>query len=162
MTQTPAATLGNYVWRDLNADGVQNETNMGIAYVAVSITPPATIDLGNGLGAAITNYTDPYGFYYFESIPATGVYTVRVVTATLPGGSGFNTYDERGAFDSTAAIYLDVNAAPSSTNNVHLTTDFGYQVGTTIEGTIWHDYDRGMETNREAGEDWLTPLRWPP
>ena len=156
VTQTPAATLGNYVWRDLNADGVQNETNMGIAYVAVSITPPAAIDLGNGLGAAITNYTDQYGFYYFESIPATGVYTVRVVTATLPGGSGFNTYDERGAFDSTAAIYLDVNAAPSSTNNVHLTTDFGYQVGTTIEGTIWHDYDRGMETNREAGEDWLT------
>ena len=39
VTQTPAATLGNYVWRDLNADGVQNETNMGIAYVAVSITP---------------------------------------------------------------------------------------------------------------------------
>ncbi len=156
VTQTPAATLGNYVWRDLNADGVQNETNMGIAYVAVSITPPATIDLGNGLGAAITNFTDAYGFYTFESIPATGVYTVRVVTATLPGGSGFNTYDERGAYDSTAAIYLDVNAAPSSTNNVHLTTDFGYQVGTTIEGTIWHDYDRGMETNREAGEDWLT------
>ncbi len=156
VTQTPAATLGNYVWRDLNADGIQNETNMGIAYVAVSITPPGGIDLGNGLGAAITNFTDAYGYYSFESIPATGVYTVRVVTATLPGGSGFNTYDERGAYDSTAAVFLDVNAAPSSTNNVHLTTDFGYQVGTTIEGTIWHDYDRGMETNREAGEDWLT------
>ena len=152
----PAATLGDYVWRDLNGDGVQNETNMGIANVAVSLTPPAGIDLGNGPGAAITNWTDASGFYLFESIPQTGVYTVRVVTATLPGGAGVNTYDERGAYDSTAAIYLDVYAATNGTNNVHLTTDFGYQTQSTIEGTLWHDRDRGGETNREAGEDWLT------
>ena len=156
VTQMPAAKVGDYVWRDLNADGIQNETNMGIAYVAVSITPPGGIDLGNGLGAAITNFTDASGYYSFDSIPATGVYTVRVVTATLPGGSGTNTFDEDGVRDNVHAVYLDIYSAPSSTNNLHLTTDFGYQVGTTIEGTIWHDYDRGMETNREAGEDWLT------
>ncbi len=155
-TQLPAATVGDYVWRDLNADGVQNETNMGISGVAVSLTPPATIDLGNGLGAAITNWTDASGYYLFESIPATGVYTVRVVTATLPGGSGTNTFDEDGVRDNAHAVYLDIYSAPASTNNVHLTTDFGYQTGTTIEGTIWHDVDHGMETNREAGEDWLT------
>ena len=152
----PAATLGDTVWRDLNGDGVQNETNMGIANVAVSLTPPAGIDLGNGPGAAITNWTDASGFYLFESIPQTGVYTARVVTATLPGGAGVNTYDERGAYDSTAAVYLDVYAATNGTNNLHLTTDFGYQTQTTIEGTLWHDWDRGAETNREAGEDWLT------
>jgi len=152
----PAATLGDYVWRDLNGDGVQNETNMGIANVAVSLTPPAGIDLGRGPGAAITNWTDASGFYLFESIPQTGVYTVRVATATLPGGAGVNTYDERGAYDSTAAIYLDIYAATNGTNNLHLTTDFGYQTQTTIEGTLWHDWDRGGETNREAGEDWLT------
>ena len=152
----PAATLGDYVWRDLNGDGVQNETNMGIANVAVTLTPPAGIDLGNGPGAAITNWTDASGFYLFESIPQTGVYTVRVATATLPGGAGVNTYDERGAYDSTAAVYLDIYAATNGTNNLHLTTDFGYQTQTTIEGTLWHDWDRGGETNREAGEDWLT------
>ena len=152
----PAATLGDTVWRDLNGDGIQNETNMGIAGVAVSLTPPAGIDLGNGPGAAITNWTDAFGYYLFESIPQTGVYTVRVVTATLPGGTGVNTYDERGAYDSTAAVYLDVYAATNGTNNLHLTTDFGYQTQTTIEGTIWHDWDRGGETNRETGEDWLT------
>ncbi len=152
----PAATLGDYVWRDLNGDGIQNETNMGIAGVAVSLTPPAGIDLGNGPGAAITNVTDAAGYYLFESIPATGVYTVRVATATLPGGSGTNTFDEDGIRDNVHAVYLDVYSATNSTNNVHLTTDFGYQTGTTIEGTIWHDVDHGMETNREAGEDWLT------
>jgi uncharacterized repeat protein (TIGR01451 family) len=156
VAQLPAATLGDYVWRDLNGDGVQDPGEPGVANVAVSITPPADIDLGNGLGQPITNWTDAAGQYLFESIPSTGVYTVRVVTATLPGGSGINTYDERGAYDSTAAIYLDVFAAPSSTNNFHDTTDFGYQLGSTIEGAIWHDWDRGGETNREPGETWLT------
>ena len=152
----PAATLGNYVWRDLNGDGVQNETNMGIASVAVSLTPPAGIDLGSGAGVPVTNWTDAAGYYLFESIPATGVYTVRVVAATLPGGAGASTYDESGAYDGVAAVYLDPAAAPGHTNNVHLTADFGYQTQTTIEGTIWHDWDRGAETNRESGEDWLT------
>ena len=156
VTQFPAATVGDYVWRDLNGDGLQNETNMGIANVAVSITPPAGIDLGRGAGLAITNWTDATGYYLFESIPATGVYTVRVVTATLPGGSGTQTYDEDAIKDSTHAVYLDIYSAPASTNNVHLTTDFGYTLSSTIEGTIWHDYDRGQETYREDGEDWMT------
>ncbi|MGD9613293.1 MAG: SdrD B-like domain-containing protein, partial [Kiritimatiellia bacterium] len=154
VTQFPAATVGDYVWRDLNGDGVQDAGEPGVPNVAVSITPPVGIDLGNGLGAAITNWTDANGLYLFESIPATGVYTVRVVTATLPGGTGVNTYDERGAYDSTAAIYLNVYT--NGTNNLHLTTDFGYTLPSTIEGTIWHDWDRGQETYREAGEDWMT------
>ncbi len=156
VTQFPAATVGDYVWRDLNGDGIQNETNMGIANVAVSITPPAGIDLGRGAGLAITNWTDASGYYLFESIPATGVYTVRVVTATLPGGIGTQTYDEDAVKDSTHAVYLDIYAAPASTNNLHLTTDFGYTLASAIEGTIWHDYDRGQESYREAGEDWMT------
>ena len=156
VTQFPAATVGDYVWRDLNGDGIQNETNTGIANVAVSITPPAGIDLGRGAGLAITNYTDATGYYLFESIPVTGVYTVRVVTATLPGGTGTNTFDEDGVKDNTHAVYLNIYAAPASTNNVHLTTDFGYRVPTSIIGTIWHDYDRGQETYHEAGEDWMT------
>ncbi len=154
VTQFPAATVGDYVWRDLNGDGLQNETNMGIANVAVSITPPAGIDLGRGAGLAITNWTSTNGYYLFESIPATGVYTVRVATATLPSASFTNTYDERGTYDSTAAIFLDIYA--NGTNNLHLTTDFGYRLPSVIEGTIWHDYDRGRETYREAGEDWMT------
>jgi len=156
VTQYPAATVGDYVWRDLDGDGVQDTNETGIANVAVSITPPAGIDLGRGAGLAITNWTDATGYYLFESIPATGVYTVRVATATLPGGTGTQTYDEDAVKDSTHAVYLDIYAAAASTNNLHLTTDFGYTLASTIEGTIWHDYDRGQETYREAGEDWMT------
>ncbi|MGD9613579.1 MAG: SdrD B-like domain-containing protein, partial [Kiritimatiellia bacterium] len=156
VTQFPAATVGDYVWRDLDADGVQDAGEPGVANVAVSITPPAGIDLGRGAGLAITNWTSTNGYYLFESIPATGVYTVRVVTATLPGGTGTQTYDEDAVKDSAHAVYLNVYAATNSTNNVHLTTDFGYTLQSTIEGTIWHDYDRGHEPYREAGEDWTT------
>ncbi len=156
VTQFPAATVGDYVWRDMDGDGVQDTNETGIASVAVSLTPPAGIDLGAGAGVPITNWTDANGYYLFESIPSTGVYTVRVVTATLPGGTGTNTFDEDGVKDHTHAVYLDIYSAPSSTNNIHLTTDFGYRLGSTIEGSIWHDYDRGGESFREPGEDWLT------
>ena len=150
----PAATVGDFVWRDLDGDGVQDAGEPGVPNVAVSITPPAGIDLGRGAGLAITNWTDDDGYYLFESIPTTGIYTVRVVTATLPGGTGVNTYDERGAYDSTAAIYLNVYT--NGTNNLHLTTDFGYTLQSTIEGTIWHDADGGQEAFREDGENWMT------
>lgn len=156
VTQFPAATVGDFVWRDLDGDGVQDAGEPGVPNVAVSLAPPAAVDLGNGAGRPITNWTSTNGLYLFESIPATGDYTVRVVTATLPGGTGTQTYDEDAVKDSAHAVYLDVYAAPSSTNNLHLTTDFGYTLASTIEGTIWHDYDRGRETYREAGEDWMT------
>jgi hypothetical protein len=155
-TLLPAATVGDFVWRDLNGNGVQDPGEPGIPNVAVSITPPPLVDLGNGAGRAITNWTDAGGYYLFESIPVTGTYTVRVVTATLPGASWTNTYDENGPLDSTAAVYLDIYAPSGHTNNLHLTTDFGYRLPTAIEGTIWHDWDRGGEPYREDGEDWLT------
>jgi uncharacterized repeat protein (TIGR01451 family) len=154
VTQFPAATVGDFVWRDLDGDGVQDAGEPGVPRVAVSITPPAGIDLGNGLGAAVTNWTDENGYYLFESIPATGVYTVRVVTATLPGGIGVNTFDEDGVLNSQTAVYLNIYT--NGTNNLHLTADFGYALPSTIEGSIWHDWDRGQESFREAGEDWLT------
>jgi uncharacterized repeat protein (TIGR01451 family) len=150
---SPAGTIGDYIWRDLNANGVQETNELGISFVSVVLTPPADVDLGNGLGAAITNQTDASGYYYFYSLPATATYTVRVLTATLPGGTGTNTYDEDGVRDNRTAVYIDVNT--SGTNNTHLTTDYGYQVGTTIEGTIWHDLNRNGTNTPDSGEQWL-------
>ncbi len=155
-TLLPAGTIGDFVWRDLNGDGSQDPGEPGIPNVALTLTPPAGVDLGAGPGVAITNWTDAEGYYLFEFIPVTGTYTVRVVTATLPGGSGVNTFDEDGILDSTTAVYIDIYAPSGHTNNTHLTTDYGYMVGSTIEGTIWHDWNRGGEPYREPGENWLT------
>jgi uncharacterized repeat protein (TIGR01451 family) len=150
---SPSGRIGDYIWRDQDGDGVQDTNEFGIVGVSVSLTPPPGIDLGNGAGSAITNVTTTNGFYSFATIPASGTYTVRVLTATLPGGTGTNTFDEDGVRNHQTAVLIDVNT--SGTNNTHLTTDFGYQVGTTIEGTIWHDLNRNGTNAPDSGEQYL-------
>lgn len=151
----PAGTIGDYIWRDLDSDGVQDGGNeTGIAGVKVVLWPPVTVNLGNGAGKPITNVTDSSGLYLFKGIPADGSYTVRVDTATLPGGSGTATWDEDGGNDSSTIVVMDYDA----TNGIdtHLTTDFGYRVNTAIEGTIWYDLNRDGASAPGSGETWLT------
>ncbi|MBN1268456.1 MAG: hypothetical protein JXB04_02630 [Kiritimatiellae bacterium] len=151
----PAGMIGDFVWRDINGDGVQDGGDeTGIWGVYLTCTPPTNINLGNGYGAAITNVTSTNGYYYFKSLPATGVYTVRVLTATLPGGVGTNTFDEDGVRDNITRVYINVYT--NGTNNTHLTTDYGYQISGMIEGTIWHDFNRNGASTPDPGEDWLT------
>ena len=155
---SPAGAIGDFVWRDLDEDGVQDGTNeTGIGGVTVVLMPPAGVDAGNGAGNPVTNVTDASGFYLFDGLPASGSYTVTVVTATLPGGAGTNTYDEddgTNSPNSQTAVVLDHAATNGS--DTHLTADFGYQVQSTIEGTIWHDLNRDGDGTPDTGEDWLT------
>lgn len=66
-----ASSVGDYVWIDANADGVQNVDESGAAGVPVSITG---IDVdGNSVSASTT--TDATGHYLFENLPS-GTYTV--------------------------------------------------------------------------------------
>jgi hypothetical protein len=85
----PAGTLGGRLWRDLNSNGVQDGgAETGIAFATVQLTPPTGVDLGAGPGNPITTQTDADGFYLFTGLPATGSYTVTVLTATFPGAPG--------------------------------------------------------------------------
>jgi uncharacterized repeat protein (TIGR01451 family) len=150
----PAGLIGDFVWRDLNADGVQDGGDeTGIANVSVVLTPPAAVDLGNGAGNPITNITDATGYYYFDGIPADGTYTVTVQTATLPGGVGSPTWDADGGNDNTTAVYIDHDASDGS--DTSLINDFGYQVQSSIEGTVWHDFNRNGTNAPDAGEEWI-------
>jgi uncharacterized repeat protein (TIGR01451 family) len=148
----PAGTVGDFVWRDLDGDGVQDGgAEAGIAGVSIVLSPPAGVDLGGGAGAPVTNVTNAAGYYLFEGIPSSGTYTVTVLTATMPGGTATNTYDRDGVRDNRTVL---ANFNPLTTNTL-LDVDFGYQVGSTIEGTIWHDLNRSATTNRDSGEDLL-------
>lgn len=150
----PAGTIGDFVWRDLDADGVQDGgSEVGIAGVAVRLTPPIGVNLGNGAGNPITNITDSTGYYLFEGIPADGSYTVTIVTTTLPGGSGTATYDADGGLDSTSVVLMNYDASDGS--DTSLTNDFGYMVLSSIDGTVWHDLNRNGATSPDSGEQWL-------
>ncbi|MCE9614645.1 MAG: hypothetical protein K8T26_10245 [Lentisphaerae bacterium] len=154
---SPAGTIGDFVWRDLDGDGVQDGgSETGISGVSVVLTPPAGVDIGTGPGGSITNVTDASGFYLFTSLPSNGTYTVAVLTNSLPGGGGTNTFDRDGNRNNSTPVTLTV----TSTNGADtvLNADFGYRVQTAIDGTIWHDLDRSGTPTPDAGEDWLAGI----
>ena len=148
-TVLPAGTIGDFVWRDLDSDGVQDTGEPGVAGVTVSISAPG-VNLGNGAGAASNVVTDADGYYLFESLPASADYTVTVVASTMPGGGGTCTGDRDVTADGTTVVALDHDSTAG--DDKILDADFGYNLLSVIRGTLWHDLDRDAWTAPEDGE----------
>jgi|GEM_PF-1638909 len=73
-TGTGAGSIGNYVWNDLNKNGMQDAGEPAIANVTVKLTYPNS--------STTTTTTDANGYYIFNNLSA-GTYTV---TFTTPAG----------------------------------------------------------------------------
>lgn len=151
----PAGRIGDFVWRDLNANGVQDGgVETGIAGVSVVLTPPPGVDIGNGAGNPITNVTDSTGYYLFDGLTESGDYTVTVLTATLPGGSGTNTWDRDGNKNNQTTVALD--ATSISGGDKILDADFGYNnLQSVITGSVWDDVNRSGTAAPDTAEPWL-------
>ncbi|NJL59037.1 MAG: hypothetical protein HC887_04680, partial [Desulfobacteraceae bacterium] len=90
---TLPASLGDYVWYDANADGIQDSSEIGVAGV--------TVNLYNTAGVVIsTTTTNGAGYYSFTGL-APGNYSVEFVK---PSGYTFTLKTQGGdsAFDSDA------------------------------------------------------------
>lgn len=75
---TPSGSIGEWVWQDLNADGVQDADEPGI--------PEVTVNLYDNAGNILDSQTtDSDGFYLFEGL-CPDTYMVQVDVATLPAG----------------------------------------------------------------------------
>lgn len=151
----PSGTIGDFVWRDLNGNGLIETNEPGVFNVAVTLTPPAGVDLGSGAGLPVTNFTDAGGAYLFKGLPASGTYTVAVVSSTLPGGAGTPTFDLDGTASANSAKVPLVYDATNGADTV-VSADFGYSLQTAIRGTVWHDLDRNGAALPDSGEDLLT------
>ncbi len=121
--------IGDRVWFDRNADGVQNPIETGIANV--------TVTLDGGFGFLATTTTDGNGNYLFSNLQAAD-YTVSVDPATLPPGM-VPTYD----FDDQSPPINSPNTADLTlgANESNLEVDFGYNGGAEgrIGDRIWFD-----------------------
>ncbi len=152
------ANIGDYVWLDTNADGIQNDGATGIANVTVAL-----IKDYNGDGAwdpdgdddqfgtaddepiIATTTTNAAGSYLFTGVPVGGNYLVWVndTNAVLTGLTP--TYDNNGiATPNTSAV-------PSLTTAGNLNQDFGYTPAgqATDRGLIGDTIflDRGTQNN---------------
>ena len=126
---TPLASLGDRVWLDANADGVQDAAETSIAGVSVILIDSS----GNALD---TVTTDADGLYAFTGL-LPGSYTVSVDASTLPA-SLTQTFDLDDGLTPSPATPNSVSvslAAGEANNNL----DFGYQSLGTLGDTVWND-----------------------
>lgn len=138
----PLAHLGDFVWNDQNANGVQDSGETGIAGVVVQLKD------ANGQVVASTT-TDAAGAYHFDVNP--GTYSVALVTpagyiASAQNQGGNNALDSD--FDANGNSGL-VTLAPGATNN---TIDAGLFRGAQLGDRVWFDANKnGVQDSGEAG-----------
>ena len=129
------SSLGDRVWSDANANGVQDSGETGINGVTVQLYDSA----GNLLAIKTTSGD---GNYSFTNLLA-GQYRVQIVTATLPAGLT-PSFDVDGiATPHTATVQL---AAATNRTDV----DFGYRGTTSLGDRVWYDNDG--DGGQDAGE----------
>ncbi len=151
----PSASLGNYVWLDLDMDGIQDANEEGIANVTVNLYQDTNEDgVINGAEATTpvaTATTGPNGEYLFPNLEPGVVYQTGVDVSTLTTGL-VQTYDENDGAGATDSLSGPITLDPGE---FHETADFGYAPATGIGAvgdTIWVDADDdGVQDPGEPG-----------
>ncbi|MDM8539627.1 SdrD B-like domain-containing protein [Desulfococcaceae bacterium HSG9] len=129
------ASVGDYVWFDLNEDGVQDPDELPIPEVKLNL-----YDENNNLIGTTT--TDANGKYLFDNL-GPGNYSIEVDTATLPEGL-HTTYDLDGGLDNRTSFFL-------SSDEHKRDVDFGYAGQGAIGDTVWVDQDGDGVQGPEEG-----------
>lgn len=141
--------IGDFIWNDLDKDGVQDAGEPGIAGV--------TITLYNPNGVAIrTTVTDNNGYYQFTDLTPGISYTLGL---TPPVGYILSTPDQGGNDNLDSDFNPTTFRTPSftvNTNTVNLSFDGGLQVTpvtrAAVGDRVWHDLNNdGLQTAGEPG-----------
>ncbi len=160
-TPPPSGEIGDFVWDDLNGNGIQDSGEPGIAGI--------TVTLGGAASGSTT--TDANGYYNFGGLSA-GSYTVTVGT---PAGYAASPSNQGG--DSA----LDSNGSPASVTlatdaSIDHTIDFGFVKlqgpSCTYTQGYWknhsEEWDNGEkyvdagDTFYNSGKSYLEILNTPP
>ena len=129
-------TVGDFVWNDLDGDGVQEAGEPGISNVTAVL-------YDSGGTAIATQVTDAAGQYLFEGLPP-GQYSVQFTDPPGMVPTISDTGDD--AFDSDGNPISRVLASGEE----DLTLDRGYYTPVTVGDFVWNDLDG--DGVQEAGE----------
>ncbi|KAB8050954.1 hypothetical protein GCN78_12400 [Janthinobacterium rivuli] len=140
--KVPMAHLGDFVWEDKNANGVQDAGESGIGGV--------TVQLKNAAGSVIgSTLTDATGYYNFSVDP--GTYSIAVVA---PAGY-LTTVKDAGSSD---ALDSDINTLGNSgqvtvvAGQNYKDIDAGLYKAASIGDRVWFDANgNGTQDAGEAG-----------
>ena len=137
-------TVGDYVWNDLNGNGVQDRGEPGIRGVTLTLTDPSgnpVTDLsGNPVGPVVT---DSNGTYHFGNLPP-GTYVVHVdggvppdLVPTRPGGGPPDT--------DSSTDHETSEELPSGGQDPDI--DFGFTLPVQVGDFVW------IDTNHDGVQD---------
>ncbi len=139
------AILGNFVWNDVNANGVQDATETGIAGVTVNLLNST----GTVIGTTTTSATGAYSFTnlapgtYGVSFTTPAGYTASPSNVTIAGATDANDSDP------VAGIVTGITLTSGQTNN---TIDAGFYQPGSIGNFVWNDTNgNGIQDAGEAG-----------
>ncbi len=142
-----SGSIGDTVWLDVDADGVQDPGEPGLGGVTVTLTF-AGLDgvFATPDDLVYTTTTDGSGHYLFDHLAA-GSYRLDVTGVAAeyhPSG------DPDGGLDNTSVVTI-------GTGEHNTAQDFGYAGGSSLNGTVFHDSDHdGLQGAGEGGVAGIT------
>lgn len=151
----PQVSVGDYVWKDADHDGIQDSGEPGIKGVVLTIKDESgnavTDVLGHPVGSVTT---DDNGYYLFPLLPVGHTYTVSIDTAasaTALAGLAPTLANQGGdtAVDSSTGSATSVLMTTDGQKD--LTLDFGfYDAPVSIGDYVWWDANRdGLQSANE-------------
>uniref|UniRef100_UPI00101D0243 SdrD B-like domain-containing protein n=1 Tax=Candidatus Oscillochloris fontis TaxID=2496868 RepID=UPI00101D0243 len=129
------ASIGDYVWHDVNANGVQEAGEPPIANVSVRLVGTD----GTGAAVDLNTTTDSNGYYRFQNL-VPGNYHVEF---TMPAGYDRASAPDRGT-DNTLDSDIDTTTLRTPDTELRsgendLTWDAGFYSVLRLGNLVWHD-----------------------
>ncbi len=154
INQPPIApvSIGNFVWRDSNSNGIQDGGELGVPGVTVTVVRVDGTPVTDPSGAPVptTTTTDGNGLYGFVNL-APGQY--RVTFSTLPAGLVPTTTNALGSVPGNDSNGLTATSTVLTAGQSDLTLDLGLIVPPVVgglQGTVFLDPNRSG--SRDPGE----------
>ncbi|MFN8453779.1 MAG: SdrD B-like domain-containing protein [Anaerolineae bacterium] len=140
-------SIGNFVWRDNDRDGIQDTGEPGIANILLTLYEDTDSDgvISPTVDAVVmTTTTNASGIYTFTNLPA-GKYLVDVDTSDtdLPTDSFGKPF--------VLTTDNDPHAVTLSSGQSYTQADFGFASGGAIGDLVWRDDNRDGDSNGEPG-----------
>jgi|GEM_PF-4985791 len=142
------ATLGDWVWLDRDGDGLQDEGEMGLADLPLSL-----YNSQNELVAQ--TFSDSNGFYRFNNLTPDRYYVVTslstdyLISPVDQDRSDKNDNDLSPSLERTDFVTI-------TSGNIHMMLDIGLTKPCTLQSYVWFDADR--DGVRELGEDGVSDV----
>jgi 5-hydroxyisourate hydrolase-like protein (transthyretin family) len=144
--------LGDYVWFDINKDGLQDKFEGGLNNIWVYLVDTANVVVDSTLSKK-NNFTDRDG--YFNMCVPPGKYFLRFqdvdnITATLPQVGNDPTIDSD-ITNQNGKNTTDTFSVVSRQVDYHW--DAGFKQGFIIQGVVWNDPNEN--SRKDDGEQWV-------